>query len=291
MQLENYFARIGYTGPAAPTQEVLGDLLRAHVLTVPFENLDVQLGRPTSIQPGLAFDKIVTRNRGGWCYEQNGLFAWALSEIGFDVTRVAAAVMRADRGEIADNNHLTVLVRTNDSDHRWLVDVGFGGSMIAPVPLREGEYDHLPFRIGLRQLDDGSWQFWEDVGDGEFSFDFAAEAADEAALDRKCHYLQTSPDSSFVQNLVAQLRLADAHLTLRGKVLSRANAAGITTQTLASPEQLVTTLSDVFGLDVPEAAELWPRIEQRHMELFAEDSVTDTYEIRSRSHNKPVSDV
>jgi N-hydroxyarylamine O-acetyltransferase len=208
--------------------------------------------------------------------------------MGFQVTRVAAAVMRGDRGSIADNNHLTLLVRTADSDDRWLVDVGFGGSMTAPIQLREGAHDQAPFRLGLRQLAAGSWQFWEDIGKGEFSFDFTCEPADEAALDRKCRYLQTSPDSSFVQNLVAQLRRPDAHTTLRGKVFSHATSAGITTRTLGSPDDLTTTLRDVFGLNVPEVAELWSRIEARHEALLREQPLADTYEIRSRAHDKPL---
>ncbi|MDJ0906691.1 MAG: arylamine N-acetyltransferase [Woeseiaceae bacterium] len=276
MQLEPYFERIGYTGPAEPTQDVLGSLLRAHALRVPFENLDVQLGRSTTTDPGAAYDKIVMRQRGGWCYEQNGLFGWVLSTIGFEVMRVSAAVMRADRGRIADDNHLTLLVRTAGDDVPQLVDVGFGGSMIAPIQLREGEYDQAPFRIGLRQLAASRWQFWEDAGDDEFSFDFAAEAADEAALDRKCRYLQSSPDSSFVQNLVAQVRLPDSHVTLRGKVLSRALPGGETKRLLESPDELVTTLRDVFGLDVPAIATLWPHIEQRHADVFGDDPSADT---------------
>ncbi len=276
MQLDSYFERVSYTGPAEPTREALDGLLRAHALRVPFENLDVQLGRPTSTDPKAAYDKIVRGGRGGWCYEQNGLFGWVLAEIGFDVLRVSAAVMRADRGRIADDNHLALLVRTVDSDGLLLVDVGFGGSMIAPIQLREGEYDQQPFRIGLRQLAASQWQFWEDAGDGEFSFDFVAEAADEAALDRKCRYLQTSPDSSFVQNLVAQVRLPDSHVTLRGKVFSRASPDGETKRLLESPDELVTTLRDVFGLDVPAIATLWPRIEQRHAEVFRDDPSADT---------------
>lgn len=287
MRLGTYLDRIGYTGPVTPTLEVLGDLLRAHVFKVPFENLDVQLGRPTTTDPAAAFDKIVIQGRGGWCYEQNGLFGWALAEIGFRVTRVAAAVMRADRGSIADNNHLALLVRSGDSEGQWLVDVGFGGSMTAPVALRDGAHEQPPFRIGVRQVDPRRWQFWEDVGKGEFSFDFSADPADEAALARKCQYLQTSPDSSFVQNLVAQVRLPDAHITLRGKVFSETSPGGIRTRTLASAEDLATTLRSVFGLDVPEALDLWPRIEQRHAEVLGDRPLPDTYEIRSLSHNRP----
>ncbi len=276
VQLETYFERIGYTGPSAPTQDVLAELLRAHALRVPFENLDVQLGRSTTTDPEAAYDKIVTRNRGGWCYEQNGLFGWALSAIGFEVTRVSAAVMRADRGRVADDSHLALLVGTVDSDVLRLVDVGFGGSLIEPIQLREGEYDQDPFRIGLRQLTASRWQFWENAGDGVFSFDFLAEAADEAALERKCRYLQTSADSSFVQNLVAQMRLPDSHVTLRGKVFSRLSPTGETKRLIESPDELVTALHDVFGLDVPAIAALWPRIEQRHAAVFRDEPSADT---------------
>lgn len=286
MRLEDYLARAEFRGEIAPTLQVLTDLLRAHVTHIPFENLDIQLGRTLTTEPESAFDKIVTRKRGGWCYEQNGLFGWALSEIGFEVTRVAAAVMRSERDRIADANHLTLLVRTKDSGHTWLADVGFGGSMIAPIELRESAHKHNPFRLGLRRTDGHRWQFWEDIGDGEFTFDFFAEPADETALADKCQYLQTSPESGFVQSLVAQIRLPDAHKTLRGKVFSQASAGGIGTRILESPDELVSVLSDIFGIDVPEAAGLWPRIEQRHEELLREKALTNTYEIRSRSHNQ-----
>ncbi len=289
MDLAQYFERIGYSGPSEPTGAVLAALLHSHVCHVPFENLDVQLGQSLTIDPEDAYEKIVERGRGGWCYEQNGLFGWALSEIGFDVTRVAAAVRRAARGEISMANHLALLVRTEGADSTWLADVGFGGSMTAPIELKEGEYKQEPFRVGLRQLDDGYWQFWEDIGDGEFSYDFLAEPADETALADKCDYLQTSPDSGFVQSLVAQLREPEAHATLRGKLFSKAGANGVGSHLLESPEELVSVLRDIFALDLPEAADLWPRIERRHEELMREKALTDTYEVRTRSHNKPLS--
>ena len=145
MELETYFDRIGYAGPATPTTAVLGSLLRAHVLRVPFENLDVQLGRSTTVDPEAAFDKIVTGNRGGWCYEHNGLFGWVLSAIGFDVMRVAAAVMRAERGSIADSNHLTLLVRTERAVRRWQLPQEQGRWKIAraeaPPPLGQPVVD------------------------------------------------------------------------------------------------------------------------------------------------------
>ena len=272
MQLQSYLDRISFHGKPAPTLDTLSQLLAHHVQSIPFENLDVQLGLPLTTSPAEAFDKIVLNSRGGWCYEQNGLFGWALSEIGFDTTRVAAAVMRDERGDVANANHLCLLVRTDDADQRYLVDVGFGGSMFAPIPLEESEHEQAPFRIGLRHTDDGHWRFWEDLGKGEFTFDFETHKADENALHSKCDFLQTDASSGFVQNLVVQIRLPDEHKTLRGKVFSHATRNGIESRVVTSSDELLSLLTDIFYLDVPEVAGLWPRIEARHEELKREQA-------------------
>lgn len=268
MQLGRYLERVGYPGETRPDIDTLHGLLRAHICAVPFENLDVQLGRPLTTDVEEAFDKIVRRRRGGWCYEQNGLFGWALDQIGFDVTRVAAAVMRADRGEVSAANHLALLVRLPDTDETWLADVGFGGSLLEPIRLETSEHLHAPYRLGLRRLEDGHWQFWENPGDGEFSYDFRPEAASEEALARKCELLQTDPDSSFVLNLVAQIRSVGRHTSLRGRVLSVRDGAAERVTTLDSPEELLATLRDTFRLEVPEIGDCWPRILGRHEQLF-----------------------
>jgi N-hydroxyarylamine O-acetyltransferase len=287
--LQSYLKRIAYDGDIAPSLSVLKALLAHHVQSVPFENLDVQLGASLTTDPAAAYKKIVVNSRGGWCYEQNGLFGWALCEVGFDVTRVAAAVMRIERGNVAHANHLCLLVKPADADETFLVDVGFGGSMIAPIPLAESDYQQAPFRIGLLKTDDDHWRFWEDLGKGKFSFDFQAETADEVALSDKCDLLQTDPSSGFVQNLVAQIRLPDQHKTLRGKVFSLATSSGIETTILSSADELLAVLGTEFHLDVPAVRDLWPHIEERHAELMREKELTDTYEIRGRANNKPLS--
>jgi N-hydroxyarylamine O-acetyltransferase len=96
MDVDAYLARIGYTGVREPSADVLGYLHRAHMLAVPFENLDIHLGVENVLDPEHVFDKIVTRRRGGWCYELNGLFALLLEALGFDVTRYSAAVVLSD---------------------------------------------------------------------------------------------------------------------------------------------------------------------------------------------------
>jgi len=272
MRLQAYFDRIGYRGSNAPNFVALCELLRAHIRTVPFENLDVQLGRLLTTAPENAYAKIVEGGRGGWCYEQNGLFGWVLSEMGFDVTRIAAGVMRHERGDAATANHLCLVARCADSPQNWLVDVGFGGGMIRPIELAEGNYEQAPFRLGLRRINGNCWRFWENLGDGEFSYDFTAVPADETALSSKCEFLQTNPESGFVLNLVVQLRTRNRHLSLRGRKFEVGTVNGIETELLTSAKELQTTLSDVFDLHVPEIADLWPRIEARHEVVFGAES-------------------
>lgn len=289
MRLQPYLDRIGYRGDVRPDLAVLAALQHAHICAVPFENLDVQLGRPMTTAVDAAYEKIVGNRRGGWCYEQNGLFGWALSEIGFRVTRVAASVMRDARGEASDANHLTLLVNTPDSNTNYLADVGFGGSMISPIALTQSAHCQPPFRLGLTRLEDDYWRFWEDIGSGEFSFDFLAEPGSEAALQSKCTFLQRDPASSFVLNLVVQLRLPEQHKTLRGRVFSIATPDGIQSNIIDSADELVATIADQFALDLPEIADLWPRITARHEQLLREKALVDTYEIRARTNNQSLS--
>jgi N-hydroxyarylamine O-acetyltransferase len=268
MLLQHYFQRINYGGDTSPDVNVLAAIQRRHACTIPFENLDVQLGKRLSTDVDAAYEKIVVNGRGGWCYEQNGLFGWALTEIGFDVTRVAAAVMRQERGDVADANHLCLIIRIPGTKTSYLADVGFGGGLLNPIEIKEDEYKQTPYRLGLRTLPDDSWRFWENNGSGEFSFDFDIQTADEFALNQKSNFLQSDPTSGFVLNLVTQIRTQDQHMALRGRVLSIVDASGRKSKTLHSANELVTALHEQFGLDVPQAAELWPKVVARHEEIF-----------------------
>ncbi|NOX70730.1 MAG: arylamine N-acetyltransferase [Gammaproteobacteria bacterium] len=272
MELSHYFDRIKYGGLVAPDYATLEALHAAHVCSVPFENLDVQLGRPLTIRIEDAYNKIVVNGRGGWCYEQNGLFGWVLSEIGFDVTRIAGNVMREKNGEAAAASHLCLLVTWPDTESRYLVDVGFGGSMIKPIELREAQHHQPPFQFGLDRLDDAYWRFWEDPGDGKFSFDFMDDPACETSLAQQSERLQNDPDSSFVLTLVAQQRHRDRHCTLRGRVFSVSGPDGIESTLLESSDALVSILAKEFRLEVCGIAELWPAIVARHEQVFGTDA-------------------
>src|SRR5512143_2710959 len=134
MDVKKYLERIHYRGSADPTPETLCALHRAHMLAVPFENLDIPLKRPIVLDEERLFDKIVNRRRGGFCYELNGLFSALLREMGFNVQRLSARVADAEGGVGMEFDHMALLVQ---DEERWLADVGFGDSFIEPLHLDE----------------------------------------------------------------------------------------------------------------------------------------------------------
>ncbi|HJZ46080.1 MAG TPA: arylamine N-acetyltransferase [Roseiflexaceae bacterium] len=138
MDVRAYLRRIGYNGTVAPTTATLRELHRAHLLAVPFENLDIHLGRPITLDQDALFDKVVTRRRGGFCYELNGLFAALLRAIGFQVTLLSAGVARAEGGFGPEFDHLTLLVTTDPSTLRLRPSTSSGGTSGEPR-LRAGD--------------------------------------------------------------------------------------------------------------------------------------------------------
>ncbi|HVQ07634.1 MAG TPA: arylamine N-acetyltransferase [Allosphingosinicella sp.] len=265
MDLSAYLERIGHAGPVAPTYDSLAAIMRAHVAAIPFENLDVQLGRPIAGDLPAIFAKLVGRRRGGWCYEQNGLLGWALETIGFEVVRVAGGVMRVVSGDNVLGNHLALVVLL---DRPWLVDAGFGGSLAEPIALAPAAHRHAPYELSLARIEDDYWRYEEWIRGRPFSFDFRFAPADPALLARQQARLQTDPDSPFVLNLVAQRRSGDSHASLRGRVLSLSRGESYEDFLIEDAETLVDTLRTRFALDVPEIAALWPRICDRHEALF-----------------------
>jgi len=166
MDLAAYLRRIGYAGSITPTPETLRLVHRAHLETVPFENLDISLGRKITIDEDAFIRKVVEERRGGFCYELNGAFAALLRAMGFPVTLLSARVPTMDGSDGPEFDHLTLRV---DLDHPWLADVGFGDGFLDPLLLKAGiqqKQDHATFRItetgGVlnleRQQPDRAWK-------------------------------------------------------------------------------------------------------------------------------------
>ena len=267
MNIQDYLDRIGVRLPVPRNLDGLRMLHRAHLYAIPYENLDVQLGRPVTIEIGPIYEKIVDHRRGGWCYEMNGLLGWALSEVGFCVTRCAGGVMREAAGDFMVGNHLVLQVTL--AEGIYLADVGFGDGPLDPIRIASGAFADGRFQFALSQPDGEWWRFHNHPYGGAKSFDFRLQRADENLLAEKCAYLQSAETSPFVQNLVCQRHTADGLTILRGRVLRKVRPDGQEERLLDSADELLATLISEFGLDVPEAGSLWPKIVERHAALFA----------------------
>lgn len=268
MDLQLYLDRIGFTEPVRPDVATLRALHRAHMQAIPYDSLDVQFGRPVSLDPAAAFEKIVVRGRGGWCYEMNGLFGAMLQLVGFKVTRMAGAAMREQRGDFMIGSHLVLLVDLPEGP--WIADVGFGDGALEPFPLAASPLTIEGYDFRLEALDERWWRFHNHEFGGARSFDFVVGPADPALLQEKCDWLHDAPDSPFVQNVICQRYRGDEILQLIGRSLRNVRPGVKQERLIDSADEFVAVLRDDFTLDLPEAAALWPRILARHEQVMAE---------------------
>lgn len=268
MDLKRYLRRIGFGGPVRPDLATLQALHRAHLLAIPYENLDVQLGRPVTLARPQIYEKIVESRRGGWCFEMNGLFGWALSEIGFRMTRATGAVRRDLMGDAFIGNHL--VLRVDLDVGTYLADVGFGDGPHDPIRVEPGPFRAHGFDFRLEKADGKWWRLFNHPHGGAPSFDFMLDEADETVLAERCRFLQTSEQSPFVQNAVCQRHTQSGLTILRGRVLRHITGQGNTDERLLeSADAFVSVLADEFDLELPEAASLWPKIVARHEAVLA----------------------
>ena len=267
-ELGRYFARIGYTGPRTATLATLRAVHRAHLLAIPYENLDIHLGRPITLDPEATFAKLVDARRGGWCFEMNGLLGRVLETLGFDVRYLSGAVGRATHGWRAQGNHLVLLVRL---DRPWIADVGFGDGFLTPLPLEPGSYrqDFLQYRI---TRDGPRWRVDNHAFGGADGFDFTLTPRTPGAFAAQCHELQTSPESGFVKSTVCERFVPHGLVMLRGATLREVTASGVTTAVLTDAAAFERVLRERFALDLPEARGLWPQVWERHLAWQAEQA-------------------
>jgi N-hydroxyarylamine O-acetyltransferase len=256
VDLDAYFARIGYDGPREPTLEVLRVLHQKHPDAIPFENLDVLLGRGVSLDPPAVDAKLITAGRGGYCYEQNGLFKRALTALGFQVQGLMARVlwMIPAGSPPRPRSHMVLGVRIDGET--WLADVGFGGCVLtAPLRLFSDEVQATPngaFRIvdapdlgGERQVQadlSGKWSPTYQVATGLWA-DIDYEQAN--------FYTYAHPSSHFTWSLTAGRTTPSARYALKNNRLTHRDATGaLVEQRDLSVDELETVLRDVIGLPV-----------------------------------------
>ncbi len=248
--LSAYLKRIGFAGTPQPDYATLEALHLAHATHIPFENLDILLGRGIRLDADSLQAKLVAGGRGGYCHEQNLLFAGALAAAGFSVSQLAGRV-RYRTNRVLPRTHMLLLVEADGAT--WIADVGFGlDGLMLPLPFvagRESRQFHWAYRVAEEA---GQWlvqsqhqNAWTDL------YAFSLEPQERADFEMANYYVSTHPESRFVQTLTAQLPTPEARYLLRNREFTVDQGRTVTSRMLADDEELLAVLAETFGLPFP----------------------------------------
>ncbi|MGH8662603.1 MAG: arylamine N-acetyltransferase family protein [Burkholderiales bacterium] len=250
LDLQAYLERIGYSGGLQPVRTVLEAIHLAHATHIPFENLDILLKRPISLDLASLQAKLVAGRRGGYCFEQNLLFSAVLQRLGFAVTQLAARVIYPS-GRKLPRPHIVLLVDVEGAT--WLADVGFGlEGLLLPVPFGGGR-EARQFGWTYRVVEAGGEWTLQSLRNGSWTDLYAFPLAPQLAVDFEPanHYSATHPDSRFVRTLTVQLPTPEVRYRLRNRELLLDRGGVITRRALADDDELLAVLDATFGLRFP----------------------------------------
>lgn len=277
-QVTAYLDRISYIGPTQPTLQTLQRIHLAHLLTVPFENLDIHRGRPIRLERDPLFQKIVQERRGGFCFELNSLLAALLQGLGFSVQLLSGQVSRADGSFGPEFDHLAVQV--NLKDEVWLADVGYGDSFRQPLRLgdpeiqtqAQGRYRFLPWADRGDSTADPwpftpsprYWRVQQEQSDQTWKTLFLLDRIPRQLqeFEPMCHFHQTSPESMFTRLRLCTLATPTGRITLTARANGSASfkwiettAKGRQERTLKDEKEYHQLLSQAFGIQFPPKQE------------------------------------
>lgn len=265
MDTRTYLRRLDYAGPLEASLETLRSLHYAHLLAVPFENLDIHIGAPIVLDEQRLYEKIVNRRRGGFCYELNSLFAGLLRELGFQVTLLSARVPVAENQTGPEFDHLALRV---DLDTPWLADVGFGESFIEPLPLLPNAAQFQRYAYYSLDEHEGRWRVLRyapeaeprgvPAGDGaeyewRMLYDFTMTPRQMSEFEPMCRHHQTSPDSHFTRRKVCSRLTPTGRITLTDTRLVITEGTERRESTLPDQAAYDAALREHFGISIPHS--------------------------------------
>jgi N-hydroxyarylamine O-acetyltransferase len=258
LDLDAYFARIGYGGPRTPTLSTLSALHALHPAAIPFEGLDPLLGRPVSLDLDAVQAKLVGERRGGYCFEHNALLKAVLEALGFPVTPLIGRVLwmaEPDR-PMGPRSHMAL--RVDLEEGVYLADVGFGGHLFtAPLKL-VADIEQAAAASVLRLVQENEVFILQTrlPSGWKSMYRFTLEPAYPADYEMSNWYTSTHPASVFTNGLLAERLTPQVRVSLFNTSLTRRHADGrVEQRVLASAEDLARVLDEDFGVTLPAKAE------------------------------------
>lgn len=250
MDTEKYLRRLGIENfDLKITAESLKFLQHRHLLSVPFENLDIHWKRPILLDTNSFYQKIVEEKRGGFCYELNGLFGELLNELGFPSRLVSARVSDGKGGFSNEYDHLAILTKIGGEE--FLVDVGFGDFSAEPLRfVSDVEQTDKNGVFLIRKHSDGYFEVVKESGDEwKSEYIFKNSARDLAEFAGMCEFHQTSPDSHFTQGKVCSLMLENGRKTLTDKKFIETRDGEKSETDINSEDEFNEFLAREFGIE------------------------------------------
>ncbi len=250
MDTKAYLERIGYSGPTQLNVNVLRRLHRRHLLSIPFENLDIHLHRQIILSENAFYDKIIKHHRGGFCYELNGLFATLLDELGFKVSMLSARVARKGGGFSPNFDHMTLLVQL---EHPWLVDVGFSDSFTEPKRLdMSGPQVDRGKQYRFTRRDGWTLLSRRPKGNGvwEPQYMFSLRPRKLGEFIPRCGWQQTSPRSHFRKGRICTRLTSNGRLSLTDTKFIVTRGGRRSERPVKDPEEFTVLLRRHFGIDL-----------------------------------------
>ncbi|ALG83534.1 arylamine N-acetyltransferase family protein [Gordonia phthalatica] len=259
LDLSAYLDRIGVPGPLSPTPDTLRTLHRAHVASIPFENLEIIVGRPVPLDLSSLQAKLVDRRRGGYCFEHATLLAAALEQLGFRFTALSGRVVLGGDPATRPPTHALIVVEFDDGS-RHLCDVGFGRGPLEPIPLVDGtEADQggWRFRLTRQSMDDlfatDRWTLHQHGREWVARHVFTLNPQFPIDWAVGNHFVSTSPRSPFTARTFVQRFSAAEHHTLDATTWTVELPNGEEAVQEVDPARLPALLADVFGIDLDDA--------------------------------------
>lgn len=246
MDVASYLKRINYRGAPDVSAATLRELHMAHLLSVPFENLDVHFRRGIVLDEERLVSKIVEERRGGICYELNTAFCSLLRGMGFRVSILSAGVARDEGGFDPPFDHMALLVHLEE---RWLADVGFGDSFREPLRLdARGSQDQNGESYRIVEPDEHLVVERRESDSWKPQYRFTLDAYPLDAFDEMCLYHQTSPESPFTQKRVCTRATPGGRITVSDMRLIVTEGREKQERALTSNEEWTAALRDLFGI-------------------------------------------
>lgn len=250
--VQQYLQRINYQGSLEPTVKTLHQLQVAHLYSVPFENLSIHLQQPIQLNDASLTNKIIQHNRGGFCYELNGLFSLLLQHLGFQVTLLSAQVAREDGTLGRELGHLTLLVQSSNS---WLVDVGFGDSFIYPLKLESGIESRQRKQHYKLVNDSNNWILYQYKETWKPQYCFQLIPRKLVEFKTVCNYNQTNPQSIFKQRLICTRLTHSGRVTLSDRKLIIDQNNQRNEKIIETPTEYQSILRQYFKIDLNSSSQ------------------------------------